>query len=83
MARKIGWTSQAKADLRAIDRQTAVDLLHGLARFLSTEEGDVKRLQCTNPPELRLRLGDYRIRFYDHGDWIEVLAVKHRKEAYR
>ncbi len=74
MAKKIAWTNQAKADVRAIDRETALDLLHGLARFLATDEGDVKRLRDIEPPELRLRLGDYRIRFYDHGDWIESSA---------
>jgi mRNA-degrading endonuclease RelE of RelBE toxin-antitoxin system len=56
---------------------------HGLARFTQTEEGDVKRLQDIEPPEFRLRVGTYRIRFYDHGDTIEILAVKHRSEAYR
>jgi len=44
MAKKIAWTDQARADVRAIDRETAIDLLHRLARFLETEEGDVKRL---------------------------------------
>jgi mRNA-degrading endonuclease RelE of RelBE toxin-antitoxin system len=83
MAKKIAWTEQAKADVRGIDRETAIDLLHRLARFLETEEGDVKRLTDIDPPELRLRLGDYRARFYDHGDSIEILTVKHRKEAYR
>lgn len=83
MAKKIAWTDQARADVRAIDRDTAIHLLHGLARFLSTEEGDVKRLADVEPPELRLRLGDYRVRFYDHGESIEVLAVRHRKDAYR
>lgn len=83
MAKKIAWTDQAKADVRAIERQTAMDILHGLARFLATEEGDVKRLKGVDPPELRLRLGDYRVRFYDHGETIEVLRVRNRKEAYR
>ena len=83
MAKKIAWTDQAKADVRGIDRETAIDLLHRLARFLATEEGDVKRLTDIDPPEFRLRLGDYRLRFYDHGDWIEILRVRNRKEAYR
>jgi mRNA-degrading endonuclease RelE of RelBE toxin-antitoxin system len=83
MAKKIAWTDQAKADARGIDRETAIDLLHRLARFLATEEGDVKRLTDIDPPEYRLRLGDYRLRFYDHGDWIEILRVRNRKEAYR
>jgi hypothetical protein len=34
MAKKIAWTDQAKADVRGIDRETAIDLLHGPARSL-------------------------------------------------
>ncbi len=83
MAKKIVWTDQAKADVRAIDRETAIDLLHRLARFLATEEGNVKKLQGTDPPEFRLHLGDYRLRFLDHGDSIEILHPRNRKDAYR
>jgi mRNA-degrading endonuclease RelE of RelBE toxin-antitoxin system len=83
VAKGIAWTDQAKADIRAIDRQIAMRLFHGLARFVATDEGDVKRLRDIDPPEYRLRVGDYRIRFYDHGESIEILAVKNRREAYR
>lgn len=83
MAKKIAWSHQAKADVRAIDRDTAIDLLHRLARFLETEQGEVKRLQDIDPPEFRLRIGDYRLRYHDHGDSIEMLRVLHRKDAYR
>lgn len=81
--KKIAWTDQAKADLRAIDKDTALRILHTLTRYLVSGEGDVKRLQDIEPPELRLRVGDYRVRFYDHGDSILVLAIKHRREVYR
>ena len=83
MTKKIAWTDQAKADLRAIDQPTALRILHIVARYLATGEGDVKRLQDVEPPEFRLRVGDYRLRFHDLGDSILVLAVKHRREAYR
>jgi mRNA-degrading endonuclease RelE of RelBE toxin-antitoxin system len=83
MPKKIAWTDQAKTDLRAIDQATALRILHIVARYLATSEGDVKRLQDTEPPEFRLRVGDYRIRFHDLGDSILVLAAKHRREAYR
>jgi mRNA-degrading endonuclease RelE of RelBE toxin-antitoxin system len=69
--------------MRAIDQQTALRILHRLARFIATEEGDVKRLRDLDPPEFRLRAGGYRVRFFDRGDSIEILAVKHRREAYR
>ncbi len=81
--KSIAWTDQAKADLRAIDQRSALRILHTVSRYLASGEGDVKRLQDIEPPEMRLRVGDYRVRFYDLGDSILVLAVKHRREAYR
>ena len=51
MAKKIAWTDRAKADVRAIDRQTALHLLHGLARFALSEDGGVKQLQGIDPPD--------------------------------
>ena len=83
MAKKIAWTDAARADLRAIEQKAALQVLHGLARFIATNEGDVRRLTDVDPPELRLRVGDYRVRFYDYGDRVEILSVKHRREAYR
>jgi mRNA-degrading endonuclease RelE of RelBE toxin-antitoxin system len=80
---KIIWKDQAKDQLRAIDQPTALRILHALAQLAATNEGDVKRLQNIDPPEYRLRVGDYRLRFHDLGDAIEVTAVKHRREAYR
>ncbi|MDE3106066.1 MAG: type II toxin-antitoxin system RelE/ParE family toxin [Acidobacteriota bacterium] len=65
-----------------MDQPTALRI-HALADFAATGDGDVKRLQNIDPPEFRLRVGDYRVRFHDLGDAIEVLAVRHRREAYR
>ena len=83
MAKKVICYRQANANLRAIDQATALRILHALARLLATGEGDVERLQDIEPPEFRLRVGDYRVRFHDLGDTIEILSVKHRREAYR
>jgi mRNA-degrading endonuclease RelE of RelBE toxin-antitoxin system len=79
--KSVAWTD--KAGLSAIDQPTALRILHTVARYLASGQGDVKRLQDIEPPELRLRVGDYRVRFYDYGDSILVLSVKHRREAYR
>jgi mRNA-degrading endonuclease RelE of RelBE toxin-antitoxin system len=83
MKKKIVWSDRAKANLRAIEQATALRILHALARVLATGEGDVKRLQNIEPPEFRLRVGDYRVRFHDFGDSFEILSVSHRREAYR
>ncbi len=81
--KKIVWREQAKNQLRAIDQPEALRILRALAQFAATGEGDVKRLQEIEPPEFRLRIGDYRLRFHDYGDILFVTAVKHRREAYR
>jgi mRNA-degrading endonuclease RelE of RelBE toxin-antitoxin system len=83
MAKRIEWTPQARADMRRIDRQRALGLLEDLADYVLTGYGDVERLQDVEPPELRLRLGDYRVRFYDYGEWMQILRVLHRGQAYR
>ena len=61
----------------------ALVLLEGLADYVHTGHGDVDRLTDIEPTELRLRLGDYRIRFFDHAERIQILRVLHRKEASR
>jgi mRNA-degrading endonuclease RelE of RelBE toxin-antitoxin system len=72
-----------RAHLRAIDKETAIRILHALARLIATGEGDVKRLQGIDPPVFRLRVGEYRIRFRERDNIVEVLSVKHRRDAYR
>jgi mRNA-degrading endonuclease RelE of RelBE toxin-antitoxin system len=77
------WSPQACADLRAIDRDTALQILHCLDRYLLHREGDVKNLK---PPRtgFRLRCGDYRLFFDLAGSaTIHITAVRHRKDAYR
>ena len=61
----------------------AMGLLQPCARFLTSEEGDVIRLAGIDPPEYSLRTDDYRVRFYDHGESIEIVRVRHRREACR
>lgn len=79
----IRWSDEARADLRRIDRETALDILHCADRYLATRNGDVKKLK---PPQtgFRLRCGDYRLFFeFRNETSIEVIGVRHRREAYR
>lgn len=52
-----------------------------MTRFSNTGEGDVKQLKGSK--DLRLRVGDYRVRMRVSEDAIRIAQVKHRKEAYR
>ncbi len=77
------WSAEARGDLRAIDRETAMQVLHCLDRYLTVRTGDVKKLK---PPltGFRLRCGDYRV-FFDQKDenTIAILGVRNRRDAYR
>ena len=44
MNKLIHWSDEARADVRAINRDTALRLLKSLARFLETGVGDIKQL---------------------------------------
>jgi hypothetical protein len=37
------WAPEARADLRAIDRATALEILHCVDRYLANRTGEVKR----------------------------------------
>jgi mRNA-degrading endonuclease RelE of RelBE toxin-antitoxin system len=79
----VAWSPEARTELRAIDREPAIQILLCIDRYLSSRAGDVKKLK---PPEtgFRLRCGEYRV-FFDYRDetTIEITGVRHRREAYR
>lgn len=83
MPKGVAFTEHAKADLRAIPQPAAIQILRTLARFLESDEGDVKRLQGVEPPLYRLRAQDHRVIFRDLRDSIQVTRVRNRKDAYR
>jgi len=84
MAKRVIFSDEARADLRSINRETALRLLRALARFLATDAGNVKQLEGFDPPQFRLRIGDWRLVFRKCGaDAIEVVRVRNRREAYR
>ena len=77
------WSPEARADIRGIGRETAMQILYCIDRHPASRAGDVKRLK---PPQtgFRLRCGDYRVFFDLKGEnGIEIVAVKNRREAYR
>ena len=79
----VTWSPEARADLRAIEQDIAMQILRCIDRYLSSRVGDLKKLK---PPltGFRLRCGDYGV-FFDHKgeNTIEITGVRHRREAYR
>jgi mRNA interferase RelE/StbE len=77
------WTAAALQDMAALDKGIARRIKQAVERFVRTGSGNIKKLQGIDPPELRLRVGDYRVRFELDSETVRVLRVRHRGEAYR
>ena len=83
MALSIEWTEEARADIRALDRTTAMQIFDGLYRYAVSGVGDVKALKGRHAGKLRLRLGGYRVFFTSSGKFLRIFAVRNRAEACR
>jgi hypothetical protein len=59
-------STQAQADLAALDRPVSLRIAGAIQRFATTGAGNVRGLHGIHPPEFRLRVGDWRVRFHDH-----------------
>jgi len=82
-APSVEWSETALDDMAALDKTAARRVQRGVERFAETGAGNVKRLQGIDPPEFRLRVGDWRVRFHQDEKVIRILRVLHRREAYR
>jgi len=80
---RIEWLDEAKADIRALDRPTAMRLFEGVLHFARTGSGDLTVLHGDMAGASRLRLGDYRVLFTLQDDTVRIFGVRHRSEAYR
>lgn len=69
--------------MAALDKAVGRRVKQSVERFAQTGAGSVKKLHGIEPPEYRLRVGDYRVRFELKGETLIVLRVRNRKDVYR
>jgi mRNA interferase RelE/StbE len=63
MSYRLEWKPRALKDLEKLDHQTRMRVLAAMERLAEAGYGDVTRLTGVNPPEYRLRIGDWRVRY--------------------
>jgi mRNA-degrading endonuclease RelE of RelBE toxin-antitoxin system len=77
------WSESSLEDMAALDKGIARRIKRTVERFAEIEVGNIRRLQGIDPPEYRLRIGEWRVRFALNRGTILVLRVLNRKDAYR
>jgi len=85
VSREVRWLPRAQRDLKKLDPPMRRRVIDAVKHFAQTGEGDVVRLVDVEPPEYRLRVGDWRVRFArdDEHRLLHVLRVMPRGKAYR
>jgi mRNA-degrading endonuclease RelE of RelBE toxin-antitoxin system len=78
------WAPRGLKELARLDRAEQHRVRQAVESFASDSKGDVLRLQNVTPPEYRLRIGKWRVRFrLDHDHRVmHILHVLRRDEAY-
>jgi mRNA-degrading endonuclease RelE of RelBE toxin-antitoxin system len=60
---RVVWTERALKEADRLDPKVRQRIVAALDRYAADEHGDVVRLEAVEPPEWRLRVGTWRIRF--------------------
>lgn len=83
MAYKIEYDPKAVKQLQKLDKSIAKDILDGIEEFASNPIlTKIKKLKTPFDGAYRLRLGDYRIIFYQEDDLMLISKIEHRKQIY-
>ncbi len=82
---RVEWKPRALKQAATLDRKQRERVFAAVERLATTGQGDVSKLTDVHPPEYRLRVGDWRVRYHlDPAAWtLIVLRVLPRGEAYR
>jgi mRNA-degrading endonuclease RelE of RelBE toxin-antitoxin system len=76
---RIEWLEEARRDVRALDRETAMHVFEGFCFSLEA----ARAMQGDLAGGFRLRIGDYRVLFTLEDAALRIFGVRHRREAYR
>jgi mRNA interferase RelE/StbE len=80
---RFAWPESAHAELRGIDRVSAMRILTALAHYGESGVGDIKALSGEWDGYFRLRVGDFRVIFQITAETIVIARVRHRSDVYR
>ena len=83
MAYNIQYDPKALKQLQKLDKSIASKILDGIEEFASNPIlTKIKKLKTPFDGAYRLRIGDYRVVFYQENELILISKIAHRKQVY-
>ena len=78
------WAAAAEREFGKLDADVRLRVHISIRRYAAESLGDVRRLQGITPPEYRLRVGKWRVRFTldHHSRTMQMLHVLRRDDVY-
>ena len=79
----IQYDPKSLKQLQKLNKQVASKLLDDIeAHFNNPIKSKIKKLKTPFDGAYRLRLGDYRVIFYEENELILISKIAHRKDIY-
>ncbi len=83
MAYNIEYDPKALKQLQKLDKSVVSKILDGIEEFSNNPVlTKIKKLKTPFDGAYRLRIGDYRIVFYQENDLMLISKISHRKDVY-
>lgn len=79
----IQYDPKAIKQLQKLNKQIASNILDGIEEYFQNPiSTKIKKLKTPFDGGYRLRLGDYRVIFYQEDEFILISKIAHRKQVY-
>lgn len=83
MAYNIKYDPKAVKQLQKLNKSVASGLLNGIEEFANNPVlTNIKKLKTPFDGAYRLRIGDYRVIFYQEDNLMLISRIAHRKQIY-
>jgi mRNA interferase RelE/StbE len=80
---EIKYDPKAVKDLQKLDKHEASKILNGIEAYANDPiKTKIKKLKTLFDGAYRLRIGDYRVIFYEEDELILISKIAHRKQVY-
>jgi mRNA interferase RelE/StbE len=80
---EIKYDPKAVKDLQKLDKHEASKILNGIEAYANDPiKTKIKKLKTPFDGAYRLRIGDYRVIFYEEDELILISKIAHRKQVY-